>query len=610
MLITKKNFHEVVPKLKNCEVFAFDTETFGLNYWESSWLGTRPGFFSLQISLGSGEDFYFDFHHSPDRCDGDELALLQENLFDDPSKTCAGFNLKFDINQARAMGLRVHNKTWCVRELQRVVNNLEPKRSLDALAEKYLGKKKVEIEAPTSRIKTPLGKEFDRKHYEQLPLATLVEYGCMDTRLTFELYQWQLAQLVLIDQKVHHATGGKKSIWNVVENECRLTPVLAEMDYLGVKIDRAYVEKAYHAEKEIYERLGTELDALAYPDKIDWLSPKQLKPLFERLGLTYSYTEKGNASFDAEALEANDDELSRKILEYRFYYKRVHTYFESYLTLADVNDVLHPSSQQGGTAQARMSYWEPNLQNVPKRTDKDSGAYKVRKCFVPRDGYFFADIDYNAAEYHMMVDYAGEMALIDAIKNGTDVHTATQHMLGLDSRDPAKTINFGLLYGMGVKTLALKLRKREWEAKSLKTKYFERLRKVTEFIFAVKDAAKDTGYLMNWFGRYLQYDAQTSYKAPNGLIQSGVGDQTKVAMVSISTMEEYRIAAIRMLLQVHDSLLFEVKYGFENVLPKVQQQMEAPYPFKHLKQTTSAQYSALNWGELSDTIPLKNASAT
>lgn len=608
MLITKKNFHEVLPALSEAKVFAFDTETFGLNYWKSPWLGVEPGFFSLQISIGSGKDFYFDFHHSPDRCDGDDLALLQTNLFDDPSKTCVGFNLKFDINQARVRGLRVRNQTWCVREIQRVVNNLEMKRSLDALAEKYLGKKKVAIEAPTSVVRSPLGKEVTRMHFDQLPLATLVEYGCMDTRLTLELYQWQMAQLTLIDQKVSHASNGKKSIWKVVENECKLTPVLADMDYLGVKIDRKYTEEAYYAEKLKYEELAKELDAIAAPSTIDWLSPKQLKPLFDRMGLPYAYTDKGNASFDAEALEANEDALSKKILEYRFYYKRVHTYFENYLTLADENDVIHPSSQQGGTAQARMSYWEPNLQNVPKRTDKDSGVYKVRKCFVPRDGFFFADIDYNAAEYHMMIDYAGETSLIESVKSGMDVHTATQRMLSLDSRDPAKTLNFGLLYGMGVKTLAMKLNKKEWEAKIIRSRYFERLKRVTAFIFDVKDAAKDRGYIINWLGRMLQYDAQTTYKAPNGLIQSGVGDQTKVAMVNLSTDKDPLSG--RLLLQVHDSLLFEIPYGREFIVAKYQHHMESPYPYKSLPQTTSAQYSALSWGDLQDTIPIKDESAT
>jgi DNA polymerase-1 len=294
-------------------------------------------------------------------------------------------------------------------------------------------------------------------------------------------------------------------------------------------------------------------------------SPKQLKELFDALGETYSYTEKGNACFDADALERSQSPIAKLILKYRYHYKRAHTYFENFIWLADINGAIHCDLQQPGTETGRLSCWAPNLQNVSKTADKEEKDFPVRRCFIPRPGFFFADLDYQAAEYRMMLDYAGETTLIEKIKAGVDVHTATQEEMGIDSRHEAKTFNFALLYGAGLQRIADMLKITPEEAKERKARYFSKLGGVKRFIFNVRDAANARGFVINWAGRMLKYTRDTSFKAPNGLIQGGVGDLGKGAIIAadkmLSSHETMRSPShykSKLLLQVHDSLLFEI----------------------------------------------------
>lgn len=597
MLVTATNFDDALKILSKEKVLSFDTETTTLHWWDSiphNTAGFQPRIFAMQFATRT-QEFYFDFNELRGLLGGLLFSTLEKELFSDPDRYWFIANAKFDLHQCSNYGISFKGTVHCTKAIARLCNNLEPSLSLDALSEKYLGAKKIPLEdIPKSRIKK-FGfndKYEDVLHFDRLPLSTLVEYGKRDVRLCYDLGMWQLAKIKQIDDLI-----APKKLSTVLENENKLTKILFEMENRGVKIDQAYTEKAYENEVEEYSKVGRDLDQFA-GHRVDWLSPKQLKLIFDKAGEPYSFTEKGNASFDREALEASESHLAKSILKYRYHYKRAHSYFENFLWMSDSQGILHCDNQPAGTQTGRMSVWNPALQTVPKRRDKEEANFKVRKCFVPRPGFFFADIDYTAAEYYLMLDYAKEMTLIEKVKQGEDIHEATKKELGLRTRDEAKTMNFGLIYGMGYEKFAKALHCTVQEAKLRKQDYFRKLPEITTFINNVKSVARTRGYVTNWLGRVLQFDTGTDYKAPNALIQGGVGDMCKVAMTEPHPAESH------MLLQVHDSLLFEVENGAQSKVLELQSIMERAYPAKLLPMKTEAQVSKTSWAELDDVLPL------
>lgn len=376
----------------------------------------------------------------------------------------------------------------------------------------------------------------------------------------------------------------------------------------GIKLDVPYCKEAYEFEVKSYEKLEKILNektkSFSGANKIDWLSARQLKPLFEYLGIPYTFTEKGNACFDKDALEASDHEIPKLVLKYRYHNKRAHTYFENFVWLADKDGILHADAQQAGTGFGRMSYWTPNLQNVPKRSESEDSKYKVRKCFVPRKGFFFADLDYKGAEYYMLVDYADEDKVISQLKSGIDPHKNLGDSMGI-SRDEAKTMQFRILYGAGASAVGKALGYKDDEAnkigKEKKAEYFAKMPGVQKLMWQVSDLASYRGYIFNWLGRLLKYDQKTAYKATNGLIQGGVGDMTKVAMVNLDEKVLMR-KETRMLLQVHDAILFEISDNERDIIPQLECTMASAYPHKRLPMQVDAKFSRSSWNDLKDTL--------
>ena len=307
-----------------------------------------------------------------------------------------------------------------------------------------------------------------------------------------------------------------------------------------------------------------------------------------------------------------------------------------------------------------MSAREPNLQNVPKRSDKKESEFIMRKCFKPRPGKILVSKDYDQVEYRLMLDYAREMVLVDLILNeGLDVHDATDKSLELNSRDKAKTLNFMLLYGGGVPKLALALypeitcsleglkacwmlhkwptwRRPEFDAdKALRAKvaargelpealahlknadaqlnkYFAKLPQVKKFIKKVKDKAKEEGIIFTWLGRALRYGpsdkGHTNYKAPNGLIQGGAGDLSKVALNRVHAklcegVECPLDAKSYLILQVHDELVSEIDHTEKHIVEELVKIMQTSFPHRLLPLTAGAAWSETSWGELKDGLP-------
>jgi DNA polymerase I-like protein with 3'-5' exonuclease and polymerase domains len=627
MLVTKANFDQalllVAAGAAKDKALGYDTETTCLNWWDTPWydeVGVKPRVFSMQFATKEAE-FYFDFNHSPDKLGDKHFEILNREITSNPETLWFIANAKFDLHHSRNHGVEFAGTVHCTKAIARVMNNLEPSLSLDALGELYLKVGKDDVVSlikergyVTNVKKFGYNDKFDEiLHFDRLELAELVAYGKKDTRLCFDLGVHQVKRIFELDAQLFgslppHSSGRKILLSDVMTNEQKLTKVLFEMEREGVLIDRPYTEAAYENEVTEYRKIEGELDRLAatkVEGKVDWLSAKQLKPVFDAFNEPYSYTEKGNASFDRDALEDSESQLAKKILQYRYHYKRAHTYFENFIWLADRYNVLHADSQQAGTQFGRMSYWQPNLQNVPKRKDKDEAKYKVRRCFIPKRGTILADFDYTGAEYYLAMDYAKEMPVIEMLKAGLDPHAKLKDDMQLETRDDAKTMQFRILYGAGFaavgKSLGHKGAAAQQIGKQKKLEYFERLPRVAAFLSQVSNVARSRGYVFNWFGRVLQYDRNTSYKAPNGVIQSGVGDMTKVAMVRIHDL--LRTYKTTMLIQVHDAILFKLYPDELHLIPQIKELMCSAYPHRVLPMGADAGFSDKSWSDLTDEIP-------
>ena len=617
MLVTKTNFDKALLEIRKSadieKALGYDTETTCLPFWNQPWYakaGIYPRVFSIQIATKETE-FYFDFNHSAAKLNDAHFNKLNSELAQDPALLWFIANAPFDINHSANHGIEFKGTIHCTKGLARVVNNLEPSLSLDDLGEKYLGVGKLDVitllkeRGHLTQIKKfGHNEKYDEcLHFDRLELGELVDYGKKDTRLCFDLGVWQIRKILELDRTLYKDKDVKLS--TVMENEQKLTKVIAAMAREGVLIDRKYTEEAYEYEVAEYKNIELQLNKIAGKN-VDWLSAKQLKPIFDAANEPYSYTEKGNASFDKDALEESESQLAKLILQYRFHNKRAHTYFENFIWLADDKGIVHADAQQAGTQFGRMSYWNPNLQNIPKRTDKEETKYKVRRCFIPKPGTFFGDFDYKGAEYYMAMDYAREMPVIEMLKAGLDPHGKLAKDMNLAGRDPAKTMQFRILYGAGGPAIGKSLGYKGEEAKQIgyqkKKEYFNFMPKVAELLAKVSSVARSRGYIFNWLGRKLDYDRNTAYKAPNGLIQSGVGDMTKKAQTTLY-FEKLQGFKSCMLIQVHDALLFQLYYDELHLIPIIKETMCNAYPHKVLPMQSDVGFSEKSWADLGSEIP-------
>jgi len=251
--------------------------------------------------------------------------------------------------------------------------------------------------------------------------------------------------------------------------------------------------------------------------------------------------------------------------------------------------------RQGGTATGRFSYADPNLQNLTKN---DPGEFKVRRCVIPDENYFFGSIDYDQMEFRLMLDYAGQLDLIKQIKEGYDPHTATSELVGIPRR-AAKILNFGLLYGMGLDLLAKSLGVTREEAREFKSQYFGRLGRVKKFIRTATYRAESRGFVHDWLGRrFYTSDKRFVYKAANSIIQGGCSSIVKKAMNELDTFLEDKKS--HMLIQIHDEILFNVHNDEKEILPELSKIMAEVYPFTHMPMSCSISTSKKNFHDMED----------
>jgi len=590
MLVELSNFDKTLDSLFIAPVLAVDVETTGFNAYGEDRL------FSLVIA-DQFDAYYFNFNTGPNIEDrfilNDTHKQKLRAIFEDPYKTFYMHNAKFDWAFLEREGFTILGKVHCTLAVARILENHHLSYTLDACVkriglekssavEDYIKKNRLWewVSIPGKKTRTK------RKFFGRVPLNTISAYAITDGKVTFALGQFQGANLRPQERQVF-------------DNEVEFTKVAYGIEKTGIKIDKAYCLKAAEFERQRCREYAESFErhtALPFSD-----SPKVLGNAFRGVLKTLLKTEKGATSFNDDSLQTlkNDQThwpIADLVLKHRDAYKKLNSYYQNFLYFADSEDVVHPNIRQSGTATGRVSIVDPALQTVNKEEDKQA-EFSVRRSFIPRDGFFFVEMDYKAMEFRMLLDYAGEEKLASKIKQGLDPHQATADLVKIDRRS-AKTISFGLLYGMGIKKLAHSLNISEDKARDLRQKYFSALPRVEAFIRNVTSTTKQRGFVFNWLGRRSYFpDTTFAYKAVNYLIQGGGADIVKKAMNEMGRFLNTKQS--RMVLQIHDAVLFEISFNELDVIPTLKSIMENAYaPRKCLPMEVSVEYSLHSWGDL------------
>lgn len=606
MLVSITNFDAVIANLLRTGAYGLDTETTGL--------GRSDRLFSI-IVADDTQAYYFSFNDSPDHLGEyvpEEYRLPRRYIermfpvFENHESFFFAHNAKFDLSMLAKDGVAVLGTMHCTEAHERVLRNnyfgnkpyslasCAARRGFakDASVEEYIKKHKL-----YTKTKVPgKAKVFEQKHFDKVPFSIIAPYGEIDATLTRVIGLQQCQSFLDQDQS---RPINEPSIEPLIANDHQLTKVCHRIEEAGIHIDREYVEGALSYTLDLAETAKQSFLAMTCIPYQD--SATVFKKAFEKLGIALPLTAKGNVCTNKETLDALENPLAEKIREIRSLEKLCSTYYSSFLYFADKKNLIHANMRQAGTETGRFSYSDPNLQNLPKEDEEDDRLrkYLVRRCFTPiNSDYCFVPIDYEQQEFRMLLDYAGESAVIAAIMAGTDVHEATAQMVGT-TRKKAKTLNFGLLYGMGAAKLAKALKISLAEAHELRHAYFAKLPKVRLFIDGVMNTGGKRGYIRNWFGfRNHLSSPEFAYVLPNHLIQGGCAQVIRVAMVRIDAyIREHRLRT-QMLAQVHDELLFQVHKDELQHVPNFKKIMEDVYqPRNGLYLTCSVEHSWKSWAK-------------
>lgn len=598
MRVTNDNIEEICAHLATFSRLSYDTETTGLRVFKDHEM------FSFAIACSETEAYYFDFEFITK-----SVALLHlHRLLSDPTKTWFLHNSKFDMNAGIGPGVRIAGKVHDTEVVARLLKNDELSYTLDLCAKraKLVNQKLTDVkdyclEHGLWEWDVRPGKKQRKKNYffAKVPKDIMGPYAEADVLTTYELALYQLKQLEIMDKNKKERAA---PVLPLYETETKITKVLQRMEEVGVQLDVLYTQKSLELETNKFQAAADRFKLHTGLDFKD--SDKLFVDVFKEHGLTYGLTEKGNPSFKKEYLKPQQENpIVQAILDYRDSFKIAGAYYQTFLHLADDRGVLHANIKQTGAATGRFSVTDPALQTLKKDESEedelsDETKSQVRRCLIPRPGYIFVMIDYKQMEYRVMLDYAGEMALIEQVAAGLDVHQATADIVGC-TRKAAKTINFLLLYGGGDGVLASKLGISLKEATAMKALYFSKLPAVQRFIKNVIATARNEGRLYNKFGRVYSFlDKNFSYKAPNYLIQGGCSDAMRMAMLGCdSRLQGHRS---RMLMQIHDELLFEIHKSELMVVEDLKNIMARAYPHRLLAMDCDIEWSAKSWQEKED----------
>lgn len=588
MVVSKENYYNVVSELKTKYVLSIDTETTGLYPFNGDRL--------FSIAIASNDDtYYFNFQSYPEK-EEYQLTSFQPliELCADPVKKWFAHNAKFDLHFLAKEGIYLPGFIHDTMVVARLLYNNHFTYGLADCALRVGLEKSSEVDDYIKKNRLYDGKGKERKKlFSKVPFDIISRYAEKDAEITYKLGAMQDRELT-------------DKLNRVYANEEKFLKTALEIESTGVKINKEYVLRAIEFERKRCHDASRRIQKLTSMEFTD--GRKFLQHTFRDIIDELPKTPKGSPSFDDNALKTIKDthtvekEIANSIITYRDHFKKLNSYYSNFIKFSDQNDVVHPSIRQAGTATGRISVVDPALQTVNKEdanAEEETGQYTVRKSFIPREGYFFVEMDYKAMEFRLLLDYAGERKLSRKIKEGFDPHQATADLVGIGRRE-AKTISFGLLYGMGIDKLAKSLGIPASRAKELRRTYFDALPLVENFILAVTSKVRRIGSVFNWLGRTSHFkDPNFAYKAVNYLIQGSGADIVKVAMNDLAVALRPRKS--RMVLQVHDSILFEIHFSEWMIIPELKEIMEKAYePRKCLGQEVSVEFSLQSWGNLKE----------
>ncbi|MBK1874049.1 DNA polymerase I [Marinobacter sp. 1-3A] len=559
VITNQKELDDWVSRLKNSELFAFDTETTSLKYMSAEVVG-------VSFAIEAGEAAYVPFGHdymgAPEQLDRNDVLAQLKPLLEDPDLKKVGQNLKYDKNVLANHDICLEGIAEDTMVESYVLNSVSSRHDMDTLARNYLGEETITFESIA-------GKGAKQLTFNQLDLEKAGPYAAEDADITLRLHQVLRPQLAEI--------GKLQSVYENID--LPLVPVLSRMEQRGTLIrastlrqhSQELAERMAELEKEAHEVAG---------ENFNLASPKQLQAIFYgKMGLpVIKKTPKGAPSTAEPVLQelAHEHELPRLILEHRSLSKLKSTYTDTLPELIHHRTGrVHTSYHQAVTATGRLSSSEPNLQNIPIRTAQGR---RIRQAFIAEKGYKLLAADYSQIELRIMAHLSGDKGMLTAFEKGEDIHKATAaEVFGValddvdsDQRRSAKAINFGLIYGMSAFGLARQLDVTRGVAQEYIDRYFERYPGVLKYMDNIRKQAHDDGYVETLFGRRLylpeinarnkQLQQAAERTAINAPMQGTAADIIKLAMIEVERwlLAEHPDTA-RMTMQVHDELILEVK---------------------------------------------------
>jgi DNA polymerase-1 len=545
-------------KLTNCAVFAFDTETTSLDYMAAKLVGVS---FCVEAGKAAYIPLAHDYDDAPTQLSLDQVLAKLKPILENAAIKKIGQNIKYDAHILRHYDIDLAGIAYDTMLESYCLNSVATRHNMDAMAEYFLQHKTVHFEELA-------GKGAKQLTFNQIEIDKAGFYAAEDADITFRLHQAIYPQLA--------ANAKTLSVFN--EIEMPLLPILLEMEHHGVLID---AELLHQQSEELSARIQQlEIQAHEIAGKaFNLSSPKQLQQiLFEDLAIpVVKKTPKGAPSTAEDVLQelAYDYPLPKLILEHRSLSKLKSTYTDKLpLMISSDTGRVHTSYQQAVTATGRLSSTDPNLQNIPIRTEEGR---KIRQAFIAPDNYKIVAIDYSQIELRIMAHLSGDSGLVNAFKQDKDIHRATAaeiFSVPLDQvtstqRRSAKAINFGLIYGMSAFGLAKQLGIGRQEAQQYMDTYFARYPGVLDYMEQTRQIAAEQGYVETVFGRRLYLPDIKSRNqgrrkaaeraAINAPMQGTAADIIKKAMIAVQQwLVEQNDQRQRMIMQVHDELIFEI----------------------------------------------------
>jgi DNA polymerase I len=557
LVTEQQDFDQWLADLDAAEVFAFDTETTSLNYMEARIVGVS---FAIEPGRAAYVPLAHDYLGAPDQLDRDAVLAALKPLLEDAQQAKVGQNLKYDASVLANHGITLRGIDFDTMLESYVLDSTGTRHDMDSLALKYLGLKTIHFEDIA-------GKGAKQLTFNQITVEAAAPYAAEDADITLRLHQ---ALWPRLEQE-----PGLKSVF--CELELPLVPVLSKIERQGALISRELLATQSGQLGERLEQLKQGAWELA-GQEFNLSSPKQLgEILFEKLELpVIKKTPKGAPSTAEEVLAelALDYPLPKLLLEYRSLSKLKSTYTDKLPEMVNpATGRVHTSYHQAVTATGRLSSSDPNLQNIPIRSEEGR---RIRQAFIAPQGYRIVAADYSQIELRIMAHLSGDQGLLTAFNEGQDVHRATasevfevplEEVSG-DQRRKAKAINFGLIYGMSAFGLAKQLHMGRNEAQQYIDRYFERYPGVRDYMDSTRELAREQGYVETLFGRRLylpQINASNKMRAQaaertaiNAPMQGTAADIIKKAMLLVDGWLGAGGTDARMIMQVHDELVLEV----------------------------------------------------